>query len=88
MSFETLPCEPDQPFPPKLIQRSKTNLNLRWNSPFDNGRHITHFAMESDQGKGGEFVEVFNGRNKTFNYNKLTSATTYRFRLQAVSSIK
>ena len=37
VSFLTKACEPDQPNPPKMLQRSKTTINLRWNPPVDNG---------------------------------------------------
>lgn len=87
VSFTTNICEPDQPSPPKLIQRAKTSISLRWNAPADNGAHIQQYILESDDGKSStnHFVEVFKGRSKTFNVTKLQSATTYRFRLTAVS---
>ena len=86
MSFQTQACEPDQPFPPKLIQRSKTSINLRWNAPSDNGAHIQVYVLEYDEGKGDRFVECFTGRAKSYNVTKLQSSTQYRFRLYAVSS--
>ena len=30
ISFKTSPCEPDQPAPPTLVQKSKTSLTLKW----------------------------------------------------------
>jgi hypothetical protein len=38
--------------PPKMIGRSKTSINLRWNSPADNGAHIQQYVLEYDDGKG------------------------------------
>jgi hypothetical protein len=52
VSFETESCEPDKPMPPKMISRSKTSINLRWNSPLDNGAHIQQYILEYDEGKG------------------------------------
>ena len=45
VSFETESCEPDKPMPPKMINRSKTAINLRWNSPADNGAHIQQYIL-------------------------------------------
>lgn len=79
-------CEPDQPNMPKLNQKTKTSISLRWNAPADNGSHIQHYILEYDEGRGpGHFVECFKGRAKTFNVTKLQSSTVYRFRLSAVS---
>jgi hypothetical protein len=90
VSFTTLSCEPDQPFPPKVMGRTKTSVSLRWNAPNDNGASIQHFVLEHDEGKGlgHPLVECFKGRAKSFSVTKLQSATFYRFRLTAVSSTK
>lgn len=53
VSFKTATCEPDRPAPPKMIARSKTSLNLRWNAPHDNGAHIQQYILEYDEGKSG-----------------------------------
>ena len=29
--FRTLQCEPDQPTPPKMSNKGKTNITLKWN---------------------------------------------------------
>merc|ERR1719206_1006334 len=50
VSFETHACEPDQPVAPKLLTKSKTSIQLRWNAPPDNGAHIQHYILESDEG--------------------------------------
>ena len=102
VSFFTKCCEPDKCAPPKLVSRNKTTLSLRWNAPNDNGAHIQHYILESDEGrlqptygyhhghaedKSAHFVEVFRGRSKNFNMTKLQSSTTYRFRLIAESEL-
>ncbi|XP_023720890.1 fibronectin type-III domain-containing protein 3A isoform X3 [Cryptotermes secundus] len=84
-TFTTPPCEPDQPQPPKLITRSRTSLQLRWNAAGDNGSHITQYILEYDEGKGGDFVEVFKSRGKQHNLTKLQASMCYRFRLAAVN---
>jgi len=45
----------------------------------------SQFILEFDEGKGGNFVECFNGRGKTYTLGKLLSGTHYRLRLSAVS---
>ncbi|XP_044268751.1 fibronectin type-III domain-containing protein 3A isoform X2 [Tribolium madens] len=87
VKFTTPPCEPDQPQPPKLHQRQKTSLQLKWNSVNDNGSHITNYILEYDEGKGGDFVEFHRGRVKQYTIHKLQPATPYKFRLAAVNEI-
>lgn len=84
--FTTPPCEPDQPNPPKLFGKSRTSLQLRWNAAIDNGAHISHYILESDQGvPNGEFKEISKSKNKSYTVNKLQASTFYRFRLAAVN---
>lgn len=53
VSFTTKSCEPDKPAPPKLISRTKTSISLKWNAPpSDNGKHILHYILECDNGRG------------------------------------
>lgn len=85
ITFTTPPCEPEQPQPPKLLNRSKTSLQLRWNAATDNGSHILQYILEYDEGKGGGFSELFKHRGKQFNLTKLQPSTVYKFRLAAVN---
>ena len=89
VSFVTMACEPDQPAAPKLVTRSKTSIQLKWNSPNDNGAHIQHFILESDEGSSitGHFQTIFEGRSKLFNVQKLQPSTPYKFRLVAVNEL-
>ena len=89
VSFVTAPCEPDQPVAPKLVTRSKTSIQLKWNSPNDNGAHIQHYILESDEGSSisGHFSQIFEGRSKSFNVQKLQPSTPYKFRLVAVNEL-
>lgn len=87
LKFTTPPCEPDQPQPPKLISRTKNSLQLRWNAVNDNGSHILHYILEYDDGKGGEFMELYKSRGKQQTLQKLQPATIYKFRLAAVNEV-
>ncbi|XP_053404660.1 fibronectin type-III domain-containing protein 3A-like isoform X3 [Mercenaria mercenaria] len=87
ISFKTSPCEPDQPQHPKLQQKSKTYLHLKWNSPNENGSKISAYVLESEVGDStGNFVEVYNGVQKQYRVSKLTAATKYTFRLAAINN--
>ncbi|XP_072388765.1 fibronectin type-III domain-containing protein 3A isoform X2 [Diabrotica undecimpunctata] len=87
VKFITPACEPDQPQPPKLLNRTKNSLQLRWNAVNDNGAHIQHYILEYDEGKGGEFVEFYKGKSKTHTLQKLLPATVYTFRLAAQNEV-
>lgn len=87
IKFVTPPCEPDQPQAPKLISRSKSNLQLRWNAVNDNGSHIQYYILEYDEGKGGDFVELHKSRGKQHSLSKLQPATVYNFRLAALNEV-
>ena len=76
--FNTVPCAPDAPMPPKLLTRSKNTLQLRWNVTTDNGAHIQHYVLESDCGRGMDFVEVCRTKGKQYTLTKLVPSTTYR----------
>ncbi|KAK6632457.1 hypothetical protein RUM44_007499 [Polyplax serrata] len=83
--FTTPSCAPDQPLPPKCISRTRNSMQLRWNAPPDNGSHITQYILESDEGKGDGFVEIFKSKSKQHNVIRLQPAMCYRFRLSAAN---
>jgi hypothetical protein len=92
VSFQTNACEPDQPAMPKLANKTKTSIAMRWNPPTDNGAHISHYILESDEassisGQPGQFTTVYEGRAKTHNVPKLQPSTPYKFRLIAVNEL-
>lgn len=76
--FNTVPCAPDVPLPPKLLSRTKNSLQLRWNVTADNGSHIQQYVLESDSGRGGEFAEVVRIKGKQCTLTKLMPSTQYR----------
>lgn len=81
----TPPCAPDAPLPPELKARRRDSLQLKWSAPPDNGAPIMNYILESDEGKGEGFVEVYRNRNKQHNVIRLQPATTYRFRIAAIN---
>ncbi|CAG0884777.1 unnamed protein product [Darwinula stevensoni] len=86
-SFITESCAPDAPSAPKILNRTKTAIQLRWNPPPDNGGKITRYALEWDegQGPGAAFTEVFSGSSKQCRIPRLQPATNYCFRLAAAN---
>ncbi|ESN91224.1 hypothetical protein HELRODRAFT_104183 [Helobdella robusta] len=84
-SFTTLPTIPETPSGPKLVAKTKTSLQLKWNSVPDNGSKIASYLLECDQGRS-EFIEVYNGPQKQFKITKLLPSIKYSFRLAAVNS--
>lgn len=77
--FNTPPCAPDTPNSPKLISRTKSTLQLRWNAAMDNGSHIQQYVLEYDCGSGGqEFMEVCRTKGKQYTLTRLQPSTTYR----------
>uniref|UniRef100_A0A671E3S4 Fibronectin type-III domain-containing protein n=1 Tax=Rhinolophus ferrumequinum TaxID=59479 RepID=A0A671E3S4_RHIFE len=83
VSFTTPGCEPDPPLAPKLINRSKSSLNLQWKGSNDNGSKINNFLLEWDEGKGEDFKSCYVGTMKQHKVLKLNASTKYSFRLAA-----
>uniref|UniRef100_A0A8C8YDL9 Fibronectin type-III domain-containing protein n=1 Tax=Prolemur simus TaxID=1328070 RepID=A0A8C8YDL9_PROSS len=83
VSFTTPGCEPDPPLAPKLINRSKSSLNLQWKGSNDNGSKISSFLLEWDEGKGEDFKSCYTGTMKQHKILKLSASTKYSFRLAA-----
>ncbi|XP_063236459.1 fibronectin type-III domain-containing protein 3A isoform X2 [Bacillus rossius redtenbacheri] len=82
-TFATAPCEPDPPQPPKVAQRGRTSLQLRWNAPVDNGSPIAQYVLECDD--GGGWAEAHRTKGKQHNLTKLRPGACYKFRLAAVN---
>ncbi|KAK7478993.1 hypothetical protein BaRGS_00029754 [Batillaria attramentaria] len=88
VSFRTALCEPDRPQPPKLMNKTKTSLMLKWNATCENGSKISTYSLEYDQGLGdNSFVEVYNGLNRQYRVNRLNASTRYIFRLAAINGM-
>uniref|UniRef100_A0A673VGG3 Fibronectin type-III domain-containing protein n=1 Tax=Suricata suricatta TaxID=37032 RepID=A0A673VGG3_SURSU len=83
VSFTTPGCKPDPPPAPKLINRSKSSLNLQWKGSNDNGSKINGFLLEWDEGKGEDFKSCYMGTMKQYKILKLNASTKYSFRLAA-----
>ncbi|CAL8127421.1 unnamed protein product [Orchesella dallaii] len=88
-NFNTLPAEPDPPLSPKVVSRSRSSIQLKWNQPLnDNGSKIINYVLEYDEGKGGNhFIEYYRGKNKQSTIVKLQPAYSYQFRVAAVNLV-
>jgi hypothetical protein len=88
VEFRTDACRPDTPLMPKLQNRTRNSLVVRWTSPSDNGSTIVHYILECDDGTGNDqYSEVYRNRNKQFTISKLQSSTCYAIRLAACNEI-
>ncbi|XP_070212952.1 fibronectin type-III domain-containing protein 3a-like [Littorina saxatilis] len=88
VSFRTQSCEPERPQPPKLMNKTKTSLMLKWNATCENGSKISTYSLEYDQGQGeNSFVEIYNGLNRQYRVTRLNASTRYLFRLAAINSM-
>ncbi|KAB0338855.1 hypothetical protein FD755_025129, partial [Muntiacus reevesi] len=83
VSFTTPGCKPDRPLAPKLINRSKSSLNLQWKGSNGNGSKINSFFLEWDEGKGEDFKNCYIGTMKQHKIVQLNASTKYSFRLAA-----
>jgi len=97
VSFQTRPCEPDEPFPPKNVgSRKKGELTFRWLAPNENGSKIINYTLEFKKlafnlngdivETNEEFVQAYKGPLKQFILKKLSPATCYGVRLSAENS--
>ncbi|GFR67277.1 fibronectin type-III domain-containing protein 3a [Elysia marginata] len=87
VGFRTLQCEPEAPLPPKMVQKTKTSLALKWNAACDNGSKVTTYLLEWDQGTGEDsFKEVYSGQQRQYKLVRLNASTKYMFRLAAVNA--
>ncbi|GAB6022917.1 Fibronectin type III domain-containing protein 3B [Chamberlinius hualienensis] len=79
---------PNVPCSPKLVNRSKSSITVRWSAVVDNGSKVTAYILEYDEGKEGEnYKEIFNGLHMQYKITKLVASTVYRFRLAAANEI-
>lgn len=74
--FTTPPCEPDAPDIAKLVSKTKTTVQLKWNAPNHNGGPSIMYILEHDDGKNKGSVET---RAKQYTISKLQPSTTYKY---------
>lgn len=78
---------PAQPLPPKVANRGKNSLTLRWNAPQDNGASITSYELEWDQCRGA-WQQLACDKAKQFKLTqKLPPASVAQFRVRASNSV-
>lgn len=86
-SIEIPALRPAKPLPPKVSNRGKNNLTLRWNAPADNGSAITHYDLEWDQCKG-QWDKLVSDKAKQYKLvHKFLPASHAQFRIRASNSI-
>ena len=78
---------PSQPNPPKVGNRAKNNLTLRWNAPPDNGAAITQYELEWDQCRG-EWEQIYCDKAKQYKHvHRFTPGSHAQFRLRACNEV-
>ncbi|XP_053606193.1 fibronectin type-III domain-containing protein 3a isoform X2 [Plodia interpunctella] len=82
-TFRAPPAPPAAAPPPRVTQRTRSSLQLRWNAATDNGARIQNYIVEMDSGDG--FQELCKPRTKQHTANNLRPQTKYRFRIAAVN---
>nr|XP_049691797.1 fibronectin type-III domain-containing protein 3a-like isoform X3 [Helicoverpa armigera]XP_049706942.1 fibronectin type-III domain-containing protein 3a isoform X3 [Helicoverpa armigera] len=82
-TFRAPAARPEQMAAPRVTQRARTSLQLRWAAAADNGARLLHYVLEMDDGDG--FVEISRPRTRQHTANNLRPQTRYRFRIAAVN---
>ncbi|CAH0603310.1 unnamed protein product [Chrysodeixis includens] len=70
---------------PRVTQRTRTSLLLRWPAASDNGARLLYYVLEMDDGEG--FTEITRPRTRQHTVNNLRPQTRYRFRIAAVNEL-
>lgn len=83
-TFRAPAAPPAAPVAPRVTQRGRTNLLLRWPAATDNGARIEHYVLQLDRGTG--YADLAHPRARQHTANDLVPRTRYRFRLAAVNS--
>lgn len=84
-TFRAPPAPPDAMAAPRVTQRARTSLLLRWPAACDNGARLLHYVLEMDDGEG--FAEITRPRTRQHTVNNLRPQTRYRFRIAAVNEL-
>ncbi|XP_018022847.1 fibronectin type-III domain-containing protein 3A isoform X2 [Hyalella azteca] len=84
--FVTPTTVPEQPSPPRLFNKSKNSLFVKWVPPKDGGARISSYTLQITEGSAegeGLWRDAYCGRGRDFTVNNLTPATSYRLRIAA-----
>ncbi|XP_057301584.1 fibronectin type-III domain-containing protein 3A-like isoform X1 [Hydractinia symbiolongicarpus] len=76
---------PDKPLPPRIIQKTKNALTLKWTTPLDGGSPITYYKLQWSRNLDySHFDDLFVGLQKQYKHiHKLPPGTPCLYRLQA-----
>ncbi|XP_028033962.1 fibronectin type-III domain-containing protein 3a isoform X2 [Bombyx mandarina] len=83
VTFRAPAAPPDRVPAPKVTQRSRNSLLLRWPSAADNGARLQYYVLEMDDGDG--FKEISRPRTRQHSATGLRPQTRYIFRIAAVN---
>ncbi|XP_022798251.1 fibronectin type-III domain-containing protein 3A-like [Stylophora pistillata] len=85
--FDTCPERPGQPSWPVLEGKVRSSgFAITWGPPLDmGGSEISAYMLQVDDGKGGQFTEVYRGLECEYTFTGLSPGHLFRIRLAAVS---
>ncbi|KAG6443977.1 hypothetical protein O3G_MSEX003143 [Manduca sexta] len=83
VTFRAPAARPDRAHAPRVTQRLRTSLLLRWLAVTENGARLLHYILEADSGEG--FVEVARPRTRQHTVANLRPQTRYSFRIAGVN---
>lgn len=85
-AFTTQASVPATPAAPAIVSCGQDSVVLQWPAAAGNGAEVTGYAIEMDDGAGGEFSFVGHSVEPHFSLAGLRSGLAYRFRVRAENS--
>eukprot|EP00210_Caulerpa_lentillifera_P008840 g8435.t1 len=90
--LHTTPTTPDAPQPPALIGIQHSSMRLNWTDPVeDGGSDINEFQLQlrhcSSSQSEEDFLDVYNGLERSFTVTELEPFTKYNVRVKAKNEV-
>ena len=69
----------------KVVERTKNSLLCKWTYGKDNGSRISSCILQVCEKAEENWLDVFTGRGKQYNINKLKPQTSYKIRVASIN---
>jgi hypothetical protein len=80
---------PSTPASPTLVSSTTTSISVKWTLPTVTDLDVTGYVLNMDNGKNGNFNQVYIGSNRpditSYTVGDLTTGLPYRFTVQAIN---